>query len=221
VTHVEARVRAGMLEQGTVELLHEAGMGACLGRVGLVHDGVEIAFNERMVSIDIKALIGGTMTAYGQTELTKNLGDAMAAANTRVFYDAEDVAIARFDSQRPHVTINHRGIAEELHCDFVAGCDGFHGVSRRSVAPVSIALHEHVYPFGWLGVLSETPPVSHELIYANHEQGFALCGMRSLTRSRYYWNTSRPGARLSSKSVHSVRWRDYGRRRDSHGGSRP
>ncbi len=184
--YVEARIRAGMLEQGTVELLREAGVGARLDREGLVHDGVEIAFDGRMLRIDLQALIGGTMTVYGQTELTKDLGDALAAADARVFYECGNVAISGFDSQQPQVTFVHRGVAVELACDFIAGCDGFHGVSRRSVPGDAIRLHERVYPFGWLGVLSDTPPVSHELIYANHEQGFALCSMRSLTRSRYY-----------------------------------
>jgi p-hydroxybenzoate 3-monooxygenase len=175
--YVEARIRAGLLERGTVELLDAA---------GLVHDGVQLAFGGRTQRFDLKALSGHAMTVYGQTEITRDLGDARAAAGGTVFYEAEQVAIEGIDTSRPRVTFVSGGIADYVDCDFVAGCDGFHGVSRRSVPADSIRTHERVYPFGWLGILADVPPVADELIYANHERGFALCSMRSRTRSRYY-----------------------------------
>jgi p-hydroxybenzoate 3-monooxygenase len=184
--YVEARIRAGLLEQSTVDLLDMAGVGERLHREGLAHEGVALAFDGRILRIDLKSLAGSAMTVYGQTEITMDLGDARAASGGRVLYEATDVAPADFDGNNPRVTFTHRGSAMTLDCDFIAGCDGYHGVSRRSVPPAAIQTHERVYPFGWLGVLSETPPVAEELIYANHARGFALCSMRSLTRSRYY-----------------------------------
>jgi len=185
-SYVEARIRAGLLEQGTVDLLAQAGVSARLAREGLVHDGLELAFAGRVHRIDLKALAGATMTVYGQTEITKDLGDARAASDGRTYYQCDNVALSGLDSARPHVTFTHQGAAQDLECDFVAGCDGFHGVSRRSIPAASMRIHERVYPFGWLGVLAETPPVADELIYANHSRGFALCSMRSRTRSRHY-----------------------------------
>jgi p-hydroxybenzoate 3-monooxygenase len=184
--YVEARIRAGLLEQSTVDLLNVAGVGERLHREGLAHEGVALAFDGRILRIDLNSLTGSAMTVYGQTEITKDLGDARAASGGRVFYEATDVALTDFDGHHPRVSFTHRGSAMTLDCDFIAGCDGYHGVSRRSVPPAAIQTHERVYPFGWLGVLSETPPVAEELIYANHARGFALCSMRSLTRSRYY-----------------------------------
>lgn len=184
--YVEARIRAGLLEQSTVDLLDMAGVGERLHREGLAHEGVALAFDGRILRIDLKSLAGSAMTVYGQTEITMDLGDARAASGGRVLYEATDVAPADFDGNNPRVTFTHRGSAMTLDCDFIAGCDGYHGVSRRSVPPAAIQTHERVYPFGWLGVLSETPPVAEELIYANHARGFAMCSMRSLTRSRYY-----------------------------------
>ena len=184
--YVEARIRAGLLERGTVELLEAAGAGERLRREGLVHDGVELAFAGRVHRIDLKALSGHAMTVYGQTELTKDLGDAHAALGGTVLYEAADVVPDGFDGTRPRVAFTHRGVRDTVECDFIAGCDGFHGVSRASVPVGSIQTHERVYPFGWLGILAEVPPVSGELIYANHARGFALCSMRSNTRSRYY-----------------------------------
>ena len=184
--YVEARIRAGLLEESTVDLLDTAGVGERLHREGLVHGGVALAFGGRILRIDLKSLAGSAMTVYGQTEITKDLGDACAASGGRVYYEATGVAPADFDGHNPRLTFTHRGSAMTLSCDFIAGCDGYHGVSRRSVPPGAIQTHERVYPFGWLGVLSETPPVAEELIYANHARGFALCSMRSLTRSRYY-----------------------------------
>jgi p-hydroxybenzoate 3-monooxygenase len=184
--YVEARIRAGLLEQSTVELLGLAGVGQRLHREGLAHEGVELAFAGRMLRIDLKALTGAAMTVYGQTEITKDLGDARAADGGRVIYEATNVALSGFEGSTPRVTFTHGGAAQTLDCDFIAGCDGYHGVSRQSVRPAAIKVHERVYPFGWLGVLADTPPVADELIYANHARGFALCSMRSLTRSRYY-----------------------------------
>ena len=184
--YVEARIRAGLLEQGTVDLLDEAGVSERLHREGLIHDGVELAFAGRVERIELKGLTGSAMTVYGQTEITKDLGDAHAASGRRILYDAHEVALSGYDGTRPRVRFRHRGVVDELECDFVAGCDGFHGVSRPSVPTRTIKTHERAYPFGWLGVLADTPPVSQELIYANHARGFALCSMRSRTRSRYY-----------------------------------
>jgi p-hydroxybenzoate 3-monooxygenase len=184
--YVEARIRAGMLEQGTVDVLRAAQVGARLDREGLPHDGFEIAFDGRRARIDVRGLTGKRMTVYGQTEITKDLGDARAARGAKIVYEAENVALRDFDGDRPGVTFTHAGKTEELDCDFIAGCDGYHGVSRASVPASAIRTFERVYDFGWLGILSDTPPVAHELIYANHARGFALCSMRSTTRSRYY-----------------------------------
>jgi p-hydroxybenzoate 3-monooxygenase len=181
--YVEARIRAGLLEWGTVELLKEAGVGARMMREGLVHDGFEMAFDGRMHRIDLKGLAGEAVLVYGQTEIQKDLADA---AGTRVVWEAGDVAIHGIDGTRPRVTYVKDGVTHELECDFVAGCDGYHGVSRKSVPKERVTEHERIYPFGWLGILADVPPVNHELIYANHARGFALCSMRSPTRSRYY-----------------------------------
>ena len=184
--HVEARVRAGLLEQGTVDLLNEAGVGERLHREGLVHDGVALAFAGRVERIDLRALAGSAMTVYGQTDITKDLGDARAASGGHLFYEAHDVAVSGYDNTRPRVRFRRQGANDEIDCDFVAGCDGYHGISRRSVPQAAIKTHERAYPFGWLAIMSDTPPVSSELIYANHARGFALCSMRSRTRSRCY-----------------------------------
>ena len=185
--YVLDRIRAGVLEQVTVDLLDEAGVGARMHAEGLVHEGIELCFGGRRHRIDLRGLTGGkTVTVYGQTEVTRDLMDARDAAGLPTVYEAEDVSLHDFDGERPRVRYRKDGVEHEVQCDFIAGCDGFHGVSRRSVPAGAIATHERVYPFGWLGVLSDTPPVSHELIYANHERGFALCSMRSHTRSRYY-----------------------------------
>ena len=184
--YVEARIRAGLLEQGTVDLLEEAGVAARLYREALVHDGVRIAFANRVHRIDLRGLAGRAVTVYGQTEITKDLVDARLAEGGSLLYEATDVAVADFDGRSPRVAFTHAGRRHELACDFIAGCDGFHGVCRQSVPGESIRLHEKIYPFGWLGILADVAPVSDELIYANHERGFALCSMRSATRSRYY-----------------------------------
>ena len=184
--YVEARIRAGVLEQGTVDLLEEAGVGERLRREGIAHDGVRLAFCGRMHRIDLKSHGGRPLTVYGQTELTKDLGEARRRAGGRLLYEAGDVAVSNYAANRPRVSFTLAGVRHELECDFVAGCDGFHGVCRQSVPRAAISLFERVYPFGWLGVLADVPPIADELIYVNHARGFALCSMRSRTRSRYY-----------------------------------
>jgi p-hydroxybenzoate 3-monooxygenase len=185
--HVLGRIRAGVLEQVTVDLLDEAGVGARLRREGLVHGGFEMLWRGQRRRIDMNALTGGkNVTVYGQTELTRDLMDARRAAGLPTLYQADKVAVHDFDGRRPRVTCEQDGVPQEIDCDFIAGCDGFHGVCRASVPPGAITEYEKVYPFGWLGLLSDTPPVSHELIYVNSPRGFSLCSMRSHTRSRYY-----------------------------------
>ncbi|WP_418317261.1 4-hydroxybenzoate 3-monooxygenase [Piscinibacter sakaiensis] len=185
--YVLGRIRAGVLEQGTVEMLDHVGVRERMFKQGLWHDGFEIGYRNSHHRIDLKTLTGGKrVMVYGQTEVTHDLMDARSAAGAKTVYEAEDVAVHDFDTGKPRVTWRKDGAEHELSCDFIAGCDGFHGVSRRSVPENAIQTYEKVYPFGWLGVLSDTPPVSHELIYSNHARGFALCSMRSMTRSRYY-----------------------------------
>ena len=184
--YVLGRIRAGLLEEGTVALLDEAGAGARAHREGLVHHGVELAFGGARHRIDMHAATGKTVMIYGQAEVTLDLMNARKAAGLTTVYEAADVKPHDFDGDRPRVTYVKDGVSHEIACDFIAGCDGFHGVSRASVPASAIQTFERIYPFGWLGLLSETPPVSHELIYSNHARGFALCTMRSMHRSRYY-----------------------------------
>jgi p-hydroxybenzoate 3-monooxygenase len=181
--HVEARIRAGLLEWSTTELLQEAGVGARMLREGLVHGGFLLAYDEQTHRIDLEGLTGRRVLVYGQTEIQKDLGDL---AGERVVWDAQSVAIRGFDGKRPQVSYARGGAEHTIECDFIAGCDGYHGVTRASVPPGRIAEHGQVYPFGWLGILADVPPVSDELVYSNHARGFALCSMRSRTRSRYY-----------------------------------
>jgi p-hydroxybenzoate 3-monooxygenase len=188
--YLRARVRAGLLEQGTVDLLTEAGVGGRLARERLIHEGVEIAFDGRRHRIDLKDLAGKVVTIYGQAEIQKDLMDAHAAMGTNVIYEAEDVSLHGLTNDKPSLRYQKGGTTHEIQCDFVAGCDGFHGVSRQAIPQEVIRIYERVYPFGWLGILSDTPPVNHELIYANSERGFALCTMRSMARSRYYLQVS-------------------------------
>ncbi|HEY6721611.1 MAG TPA: 4-hydroxybenzoate 3-monooxygenase [Burkholderiales bacterium] len=185
--YVLSRVRAGLLEQGTVEMLDRAKVGARLHAEGLVHSGFDILFGGVRRRVDLSGLTGGRkVVVYGQTEVTKDLMDARASAGAKTVYEADEVSVHGFDTDRPSVRYRKDGNEHEVGCDFIAGCDGFHGICRRSVPPSAIRNYERVYPFGWVGVLSETRPVSDELIYVNHERGFALCTMRSHTRSRYY-----------------------------------
>ncbi len=185
--YVLGRIRAGILEQVTVDLMREAGVSERLDREGIVHHSIELVFSGQRHPIDVHGLTGGkVVTAYGQTELTRDLMDARAAAGLQTVYEATDVQLHGFDGDAPTVTFSRGGETHTLHCDFIAGCDGFHGVSRASVKD-RVREYEKVYPFGWLGVLADVPPVSpHAIVYGNSERGFSLCSMRSLTRSRYY-----------------------------------
>ncbi len=185
--HVLSRIRAGVLEEGAVAMIDEAGAGERMHREGLPHDGFDIAFDGRRHRIDLYGLTGGKrVMVYGQTEVTLDLMDKRAATGGVTVYEADRVEPRDFDGARPYVTWEKDGVAHRIDCDFIAGCDGFHGVSRKSVPEGAIHNFERVYPFGWLGIIAEVAPVSHELVYANHPRGFALCSMRSHTRSRYY-----------------------------------
>src|SRR5471032_2297490 len=184
--YVLGRIRAGVLEQPTVELLEQAGVGKRLRRDGLRHGGTELAFDGRLHRIDFERLTGRCVTVYGQTEVTRDLMEARAAVGRPTVHEVADVTLHDFAGENPVVRYRKDGSAHELHCDFIAGCDGFHGVTRASVPAGAIATHEKVYPFGWLGLLAQVPPARGELVYANHERGFALCSQRSATLSRYY-----------------------------------
>ena len=186
--YVLGRIRAGILEQGTVDMLHSVGAGQRLAVEGLVHHAIELVFKNQRHAVDVTGLTGGkVVTAYGQTEVTRDLMDAREAAGQTTVYEAGEVSLHDFDSAQPTVRYVKDGQHHELSCDFIAGCDGFHGISRASVPKNAIQEFERVYPFGWLGVLADVPPVSpHAIVYGNHARGFSLCSMRSLTRSRYY-----------------------------------
>ena len=186
--HVEARIRAGILEQGMVDLMRKAQVGARMDREGLLHDGIVLTFGDRVERVDLAALTGGQrVMVYGQTELTRDLYDAVLSdANISVVFQAHDVRPRGFLDGQPVLEFVADGQPQTLACDFIAGCDGYHGASRAAVPRDMITEYERVYPFGWLGLLADTPPVHEELIYSNHERGFALCSMRSHTRSRYY-----------------------------------
>jgi p-hydroxybenzoate 3-monooxygenase len=184
--HVAGRIRAGVLEQGTVDLLQEAKVGERMQSERLVHEGFALGFAGRSFRVDLKALTGSTVSVYGQTEVTKDLLDARIASGANMIFEAGDVTVDGIDGAHPTVRYSRGGRTHEVVCDFVAGCDGYHGVCRRSVPQESMQTFERIYPFGWLGILADVPPVAHELIYSNHERGFALCSMRSLNRSRYY-----------------------------------
>lgn len=185
--YVLGRIRAGVLEQVSMDLLDEAGVGERMHQEGLLHTGFEMLYGGKRHRVDLNHLTGGkNVMVYGQTELTRDLMEARAKAGLPTVYEVGDVAVHDFDSQSPRVTYQKDGQSHEIACDFIAGCDGFHGVCRASVPSSSITEFEKVYPFGWLGLLSDTPPVNDELIYVNSPRGFALCSQRSQTRSRYY-----------------------------------
>jgi p-hydroxybenzoate 3-monooxygenase len=185
--HVLGRIRAGVLEQGTVALIDEAGAGARMHAEGLPHRGIELSFGGARHRIDMHGLTGGKQVmVYGQTEVTRDLMDERQAAGGPIVFEAQNVMPSGYDGAHPVVRYTANGETKEIACDFIAGCDGFHGVSRQSVPESALAIFERVYPFGWLGLLAEVPPVAPELIYVNHERGFALCSMRSHSRSRYY-----------------------------------
>ena len=185
--YVLTRIRAGVLEQVCIDLLDEAGVGQRMHKEGLIHGGFDLLFKGERHRINMNKLTGGkNVMVYGQTELTRDLMDARQAAGLPTVYEAGNVQVHDFDSQKPRVTYEKNGQLHTIECDFIAGCDGFHGVCRASAPKGAIKEFEKVYPFGWLGVLSDTPPVHHELIYTNSPRGFALCSQRSETRSRYY-----------------------------------
>jgi len=188
--HVLSRIRAGVIEKVAVDLLNEGGVGARMHLDGLVHEGTQICVEGIRHRIDFKELTGKSVTVYGQTEITKDLMDGRSAAGAKTVYAAYDVAVHDIFSDKPRVTCRSDGKPHEIECEFIAGCDGFHGITRKSVPPGAIKSYERVYPFGWIGLLSDTPPVSEELIYVRHGLGFALCSMRSPTRSRYYLQCS-------------------------------
>lgn len=194
--HVLSRIRAGILERGLVGLMREAGLGDRMDRESLVHDGTRISYGDDMFGVDFKALTGSSVIVYGQTEVTRDLYAAREAAGAPILYDVEDVVIEGADTDTPCIAFRQGDRTQRIACDFVAGCDGFHGVSRRTIPETVRREYEKVYPFGWLGILSETPPVNEELIYAGSERGFALCSMRNPMLSRYYIQcplTDRPG----------------------------
>jgi p-hydroxybenzoate 3-monooxygenase len=184
--HVEGRIRAGVLEHGTVEAMCDAGVASRLEMKGLRHEGFDLAFDGDRHRINLFGLTGKTVTVYGQTEVTRDLIEARLAAGGQIIFEASDATPLDITSDKPRVMYTHDGKTHEIACDFVAGCDGFHGVSRQTIPQDVRREFERVYPFGWLGILADVPPVADELIYANGERGFALCSMRSQTRSRYY-----------------------------------
>jgi p-hydroxybenzoate 3-monooxygenase len=184
--YVENRIRAGVLEQGSVDLLKGAGLGARLRREGLVHAGIEIRFAGRGHRIDFQALTGKAITVYGQHEVVKDMIAAHLAEGRPLHFEVSDAAVAGFDGAAPRIHYAKDGEAHEIACDFIAGCDGFHGICRPSVAEGRLTVYERSYPFAWMGILAEAPPASKELIYAHHERGFALLSMRSPTLSRLY-----------------------------------
>lgn len=184
--HVEGRIRAGVLEQGTVDLLHETGAGRRMAEEGLVHDGIGLCTDGVLHRIDLRALTGKSVTIYGQTELTKDLIEVRLAEGGPIDFSADAVSIHAPDSPRPAVTYTHEGQAKRLDCDFIAGCDGFHGVSRSVLPGAGVRSYSRSYPFAWLGILAEAPPPSDELIYVRSERGFALFSMRSRSLSRSY-----------------------------------
>jgi p-hydroxybenzoate 3-monooxygenase len=184
--YVLSRIRAGVLERGTVALLERAGVAERLHSEGLAHDGVLLQFDSRLHRIDFKDLVDASVTVYGQTEVTRDLMAARDAVGGASVYEAKDVTLLDYESKRPRVRFTKDGEEHELSCDYIAGCDGFHGVCRASIPRERIQLFERVYPFGWLGILSRTRPLNEELIYTSHERGFALASMRSHSVSRYY-----------------------------------
>jgi p-hydroxybenzoate 3-monooxygenase len=184
--HVLSRIRAGVLEEGSAGLLRRAGVGDRMDREGYRHDGVFLSSGNRAFRLDLKGMTGKSVMVYGQTEVTADLYAARDAAGGTVIHEADDVQPHDIDTEVPFVTYRRTGAEYRIDCDYVVGCDGFHGISRASIPAHVLREYERVYPFGWLGILSETPPVSHELIYAGHERGFALCSMRNDRLSRYY-----------------------------------
>jgi p-hydroxybenzoate 3-monooxygenase len=208
--HIESRIRAGLLEQGSVDTLTEAGLGARLHREGLAHDGMELRFAGRAQRIDLHGLTGKRVTIYGQQEAVKDMVAARLATGRPILFEVGDTAIHDIATASPRVTYAHEGEVRELHCDVVAGCDGFHGAARAAMPADVLRVFERVYPFAWLGILADAQPVSHELIYARHEDGFALATMRSERVSRLYLQCA-PDEDLSAWSDRRI-WDALGER---------
>ena len=188
-SHVIGRIRAGVLESGTTKMLQKAGISGRLNKEGFVHDGIQLSFKNHGFRIDLKKLTNKHVTVYGQTEVTKDLYEKIEKENYNIINNVDDVLPQDLDQKNPFVTFKKDGVENKIKCDFVAGCDGYHGISRQVIPQNLTKIYEKVYPFGWLGILSETPPVSDELIYANHGNGFALASMRNSNLSRYYIQT--------------------------------
>lgn len=188
--YVLSRIRAGVLEQISVDVMDQLGLGERMHAEGLAHEGFYLADGDRLIHIDLQELTGHSVMVYGQTEVTRDLMDAASRRGLDVVYEAENVTLHDIDGDRPWVTYEKNGATHRLDARFIAGCDGFHGVSRQSIPENAGNTFERVYPFGWLGILADVPPCNDELIYANHENGFALASMRSRTRSRYYIQVS-------------------------------
>ena len=188
--HVQGRIRAGVLENGTIEMLRLAGVSKRLENEGFKHNGIELSFKNHGFRIDLKKLTDKNVTVYGQTEVTKDLYEIIEKENGNIINCAEDVLPQKIGEINSFVTFKKNGIENKIMCDFIIGCDGYHGISRKIIPKNLINIFERVYPFGWLGILSETPPVKEELIYANHGNGFALASMRNNNLSRYYIQTS-------------------------------
>ena len=188
--HVQGRIRAGVLENGTIEMLRLAGVSKRLDKEGFKHNGIELSFKNHGFRIDLKKLTDKHVTVYGQTEVTKDLYEIIEKENGNIINCAEDVLPQKIGEINSFVTFKKNGIENKIMCDFIVGCDGYHGISRKVIPEKLINIFERVYPFGWLGILSETPPVKEELIYANHGNGFALASMRNSNLSRYYIQTS-------------------------------
>ena len=184
--YVLSRIRAGVLEWGTAETLRRAGVGARMDREGQVHEGCFLSAGDTLIRVPFADLCGRHVMVYGQTEVTRDLYEAQDALGATILHEVDDVVPGGLEGDAPFVTFTHEGAEHRLDCDYVAGCDGFHGPSRQAIPEEIRKEFERVYPFGWLGILSETPPVSDELIYANHERGFALCSLRNPHLSRYY-----------------------------------
>ncbi len=184
--YIEHRIRAGVLEHATSDLMKSLGIGDRLMREGLVHRGVELRFAGRSYRIDFEELTGRAITVYAQQEVIKDLVEARLAHGGEILFEAEALSLSDIDGPRPRIRFRHNGAEQELDCDFIAGCDGFHGVARAAIPARALAIYERVYPFGWLGILAESKPASEELIYANHDRGFALLSMRSPEISRLY-----------------------------------
>lgn len=188
--YVLGRIRAGILEVGFVELMREAGVSKRMDAESFVHDGTIISYGDEQFGINFKEHTGTSVVVYGQTEVTRDLYDAREAMDGKIVFNTENVQIHGSDTDAPHVTYSVNGTEHRIECDYVAGCDGFHGVSRQTIPLTVRREYEKIYPFGWLGILSETPPVNEELIYSSSERGFALCSMRNANLSRYYLQCS-------------------------------